>query len=140
MVVVVAGLVLYLSWRSQPSMGLVWFVPRWLAHWADERANDAIRTAVPLVLLGLLVGAQLAWRNRPWQQWLIGWAALTCLVSVAEAGQFFLPQRSFDPFDIAWGSTGALVGLALVAVLKGSYQLLKKKNNPMAGYREDVAD
>jgi hypothetical protein len=128
-ILVVAGLVLYLSWRSQPSMGLVWFMPQWLAHWADERANDAIRTAVPLVLLGVLVGIPLAWQNRAWTRWVASWAAMTGLVSLAEFGQLFLPHRSFDPLDIAWGAAGALVGLAAVALLKGIYHLLKTQQH-----------
>jgi hypothetical protein len=128
-ILVVAGLVLYLSWRSQPSMGQVWFVPKWLAHWADERANDAIRTAVPLVLLGVLIGISLAWKNRPWTRWVASWAAMTGLVALAELGQLFLPHRSFDPLDIAWGAAGALVGLATVRLLKGVYHLLKAQRH-----------
>jgi hypothetical protein len=128
-ILVIAGLVLYLSWRSQPSMGLVWFMPHWLAHWADERANDALRTAVPLVLLGMLVGIPLAWQNRSWRRWLASWAAMTGLVSLAEFGQLFLPHRAFDPRDIAWGAAGALAGLAAIALVKGVFWLLKTRRH-----------
>ncbi len=118
------GLVLYLSWRAHPQMAAVWFVPRWLAAWADENRNDTIRTAVPLVALGGLVGSWLAGQNRPWGHWLGAWAALAALVVLAEVGQLFLSSRSFDLSDIGWGSAGALLGLALVAAGKHLYLLL----------------
>lgn len=118
LVLVGGALVLYLSWIPVPKMGLVWFIPHGLAHWADENRNDDIRTAVPLVPLGLLVGTQLIRQNRTWAQWLLAWVGLSILVLVAEVGQFFLAQRSFDWFDVIWGAGGALVGLSLMAAVR----------------------
>ncbi|MGI4735274.1 MAG: VanZ family protein [Janthinobacterium lividum] len=118
LVLVGAALVLYLSWIPVPRMGLVWFIPHGLAHWADENRNDDLRTAVPLVPLGLLVGGQLLRQNRPWAQWLLAWAGLSLLVLVAEVGQFFLAQRSFSWLDVLWGAAGALAGLSLLAVVR----------------------
>ena len=120
-----AGLVLYLSWVPVPKMAQFWFIPPWLASWADENRNDTIRTAVPLVGLGVLVGGWLAVRHRPWRQWLLAWAALSGLVIAAEVGQLFRAERSFDQGDIAWGMVGALAGLGLVAAPKGIYQAVK---------------
>lgn len=130
LVTIGAGLVLYLSWRSSPSMGHVWFVPRSVAHWADKQENDTIRTAVPLVALGLVVGGQLAWQRRPCWQWLVAWGLMFALVVLAEAGQHFRAYRSFDLKDIAWGGIGAAVGLALIAVLPAGYWLFRKANSP----------
>ena len=113
-----AGLVLYLSWLPVPKMGLVWFIPGSVAHWADENRNDTIRTAVPLVGLGWLVGGWLALQNRPWQHWLLALAGLAGLVVLAEAGQLFLANRSFDLDDIGWGVAGALLGLGTLAGLQ----------------------
>lgn len=118
LVLVGAALVLYLSWIPVPRMGLVWFIPHGLAHWADENRNDDIRTAVPLVPLGLLVGAQLIRQSRPWAQWLLAWAGLSTLVLVAEVGQVFMVQRSFSLLDVAWGAAGALVGLSFMALVR----------------------
>lgn len=114
-----AGLVLYLSWRTHPRMEDVWFIPDWVSAWADERRNDTLRTAVPFVALGWLVGGWLWVQGRPWQQWLWAWVALVALVSAAEIGQVFMPERSFDLADIAWGAAGALLGLGTVAALRG---------------------
>lgn len=114
-----AGLVLYLSWRTHPRLADVWFMPKWLSAWTDERQNDTLRTAVPFVALGWLAGGWLWVQRRPWQQWLGTWAALVALVIVAEVGQLFQVERSFDLADIAWGAAGALLGLGMVAALRG---------------------
>ena len=116
-----AGLVLYLSWVPRPQMATVWFVPNWVAHWADQTRNDTIRTAVPLVALGWLVGSWLAAHHWPRVYWLLAWVALVALVTMAEVGQLFLRHRSFDLGDIGWGAVGALLGLGTVAVLRGLY-------------------
>lgn len=119
-----AGLVLYLSWRTHPRMEDVWFIPDWISAWADERRNDTLRTAVPFVALGWLVGGWLTWQRRPWRQWLWAWAALVGLVIVAEIGQVFMPERSFDLGDIGWGAAGALLGLGTVAAMRRLYLAL----------------
>lgn len=73
-----AGLVLYLSWLPMPKMGLVWFIPGGVAHWADENRNDTIRTAVPLVGLGWWAagwrsktsrGGRGSWPSPGWPGW-----------------------------------------------------------------------
>jgi hypothetical protein len=119
-----AGLVLYLSWRTHPRMEEVGFIPDWVSAWADERRNDTLRTAVPFVALGWLVGGWLWMHGRPWRQWLWAWAALVVLVIVAEIGQVFMPERSFDLADIGWGAAGALLGLGTVATLRRLYLAL----------------
>lgn len=113
-----AGLVLYLSWRTHPRLADVWFMPKWLSAWTDERQNDTLRTAVPFVALGWLAGGWLWVQRRAWRQWLWAWAALVALVTVAEVGQLFQAERSFDLADIAWGAAGALLGLGTVAALR----------------------
>ncbi len=120
-----AGLVLYLSWQPHPQMATDWFIPRRVAAWADENRNDTIRTAVPFVALGWLLGGWLALQNRPWRQWPLAWAALLALVTLAEVGQLFLASRSFDLGDIGWGAAGALLGLGTVAALRGLYQVAR---------------
>lgn len=102
-------------------MGLVWFIPSKVAVWADENRNDTIRTAVPLVGLGWLVGGWLALQHRPWRQWLLAGMALAGLVVVAEVGQLFLANRSFDLDDIGWGIVGGVVGLGTIAALRVAY-------------------
>ena len=111
-----------------PKMGLVWFIPGKVAVWADENRNDTIRTAVPLLGLGWLIGGWLAMQNRPWQQWLLAGAALAALVVLAEVGQLFLANRSFDLDDIGWGVAGGAVGLAMVAALRLAYLAVSAPN------------
>ncbi len=127
LVLVGAGLVLYLSWIPIPKMEQVWFIPADLARWADEERNDDLRTAVPLVPLGLLAGLYLLRQGRPWAQWLLAWVGLSALVLLAEAGQFFLAQRSLFLFDVGWGAAGALAGLSLMAVVRLVYLLASRQ-------------
>ena len=124
--VVGGGLVLYLSWQTQPKMATDWFIPHWIANWADKNSNDTIRTAVPFVALGWLAGGWLTVQRRPWAQWLWAWAALFGLVTLAETGQLFLQNRSFDLGDIGWGAAGALLGLGTVAALRQLYTVVRQ--------------
>jgi hypothetical protein len=121
LILIGVGLVLYLSWLPVPKMALVWFIPSKVAVWADENRNDTIRTAVPLVGLGWLVGGWLALQKRPWWQWLLAGAALAGLVVLAEVGQLFEASRSFDLGDIGWGIVGGGAGLGMVASLRIAY-------------------
>lgn len=122
-----AGLVLYLSWRAHPRMEDVSFIPNWVSAWADERRNDTLRTAVPFVALGWLVGGWLWGQGQTWRQWLKAWAALVALVVVAEVGQLFQDERSFDLADIGWGAAGALLGLGTVAAGRWLYLALSRR-------------
>ena len=121
LILVGAGLVLYLSWLPVPKMAQVWFIPAKVAGWADENRNDTIRTAVPMVGLGWLIGGWLALQSRPWWQWLLAGAGLAGLVVLAELGQLFVASRSFDLGDIGWGIAGGVVGLGMVAALRLAY-------------------
>ncbi len=118
--IVTAGvaLVLYLSWLPQPKLGLMWFMPDWLAGWTDANQNDTLRTGVPFVGLGVVIGIWLTKSTYAWFKWVAAWLSLVALVLVAEIGQLYLPNRSFDWLDIAWGATGALAGLSTAAVGK----------------------
>ncbi len=111
-----AGLVLYLSWLPWPQLRSAGLLPAWLTTWSDQAANENIRTAVPFLGLGLLMGGWLldhgGWR---WRSGLGAWAALTGLALLAEAGQLLLPHRSCDPADVLWGAGGGLAGLLAVA-------------------------
>jgi hypothetical protein len=106
------ALIFYLSWLPQPKLGLLWFMPKWLAPWVDARANDTIRTGVPFVLIGFLVSLRLVVSRRPWHWWLASWFGLVAIVMIAEVGQLFEPHRIFDWGDIMWGAVGSVVGLA----------------------------
>jgi hypothetical protein len=120
------ALVFYLSWLPQPKLGLNWFIPNWLATWADTNSNGALRTGVPFVILGILIGTGLKIKGYPWYTWAAFWLVLTLVVLIAEFGQFYLPYRSFDVWDVVWGATGAVVGLALPIVCVTIKDILQK--------------
>jgi hypothetical protein len=107
--------VFYLSWLPLPRLGLLWFIPKWVARWADDQPNDSLRTAVPFIFLGGLLGVWHVTKGRLWPSWLAAWLLLVITSALAEAGQTFLPHRSFDWLDIGWGAAGAGLGLGVVA-------------------------
>ncbi|RDC66102.1 VanZ family protein [Adhaeribacter pallidiroseus] len=120
------ALIFYLSWLPQPKLGLNWFIPDWLATWADARTNDTIRTAVPFVFLGILTGIWLTMVRYPWHSWFTSWLVLVVIVLVAELGQLLLPYRSFDWWDIIWAAIGAIIGLIMPFVSTKFIRFIKE--------------
>ncbi|MFD1140630.1 VanZ family protein [Larkinella insperata] len=110
------ALVFYLSWVPDPHMRFVWFLPKWIAHWADIKQNEDLRTAVPFVFLGFLVGTWLSRSQHPWSWWVLSILGLTVVAAVAEAGQLLLPRRHFSWADILWGAAGSSLGLFVALV------------------------
>ena len=104
-------LVFYFSWVPNPRLSLYGNLPDWVTRWTDTVENMNLRTAVPFVFMGLAAGAWLFITGRSPREWLAAWLALVSVVTVAEAGQLFLPNRYFDVGDIAWGSIGSLLGM-----------------------------
>lgn len=126
-ILIVASLVLYLSWMPDPHLGRVSFIPHWLAGWGDMDEFQNIRTGVPLLLLGYFAGLlPIIGPSQHIQRWLTAWLLLTALVALAEAGQLLLPDRAFSWADIGWGAMGALFGLSLAAITK---DLLAKQSH-----------
>jgi VanZ family protein len=111
------ALVFYLSWLPQPRLSLTWFMPHWLAAWADAPSHNTVRTGVPFIFLGLLAGGWLSLAAYPRGSWLVCWLGLIGVAILAELGQLFLPYRIFDWWDVAWGATGAMVGLTVSATM-----------------------
>ncbi|RAJ94148.1 VanZ like protein [Larkinella arboricola] len=111
------ALIFYLSWVPDPHMSFVWFLPEWVAHWADVKKNADLRTAVPFVFLGFMVGTWLSRSGHPWSWWVLAVLGLTLVAVVAEAGQLVLPQRHFSWADILWGAAGSGLGLLMAFLL-----------------------
>ncbi|GEM_PF-6859402 len=93
-------------------------MPNFVAKWADMEVNYNIRTAIPLLVVGLCTGLILVVYKKSSYSWFLSWLVLTALVFVAELGQLFLPLRSFDLGDVIWGAFGAGFGLLLVLIGK----------------------
>lgn len=73
--------------------------------------------ALHFVLFGLLAGLVVAWCSKHHPVRVLAWLAL--FATVDEVAQAFLPQRTFDPLDLAFTLAGMLSFGALAAVLRG---------------------
>lgn len=107
---VLVGAVVYFSWIPDPSFRHLSWMPRWLRRWADRNVNG--RTAVPMLLLGMTLGWLLhGARVAGGRMWGGCFGGLCGLVVLVELGQLFLPQRTCDWRDVAWGAAGSAAGL-----------------------------
>ncbi|CAH8292908.1 VanZ like protein [Mariniflexile fucanivorans] len=127
-IIVGAVLVLYLSWVSSSKIGEMRLMPSWIKTWVDNYEFMAIRTAVPLVFLGMLIGIYLAYSKKALFWWVMGWLVLTMLVVLAELGQYFRPMRSVDLLDMVWGSAGSALGMGIIFIGTRIWRQFKHKN------------
>ncbi|RRB00955.1 hypothetical protein [Larkinella rosea] len=111
LIVLGISLVFYLSWVPSPYMRVVWFLPGWVARWADVGKNADLRTAVPFVFLGFCSGFMLFRSQAAWFWWLFACFGLTLVAVIAEVGQLALPHRHFSWTDIQWGAAGSVLGM-----------------------------
>ncbi|QJD80130.1 hypothetical protein [Spirosoma rhododendri] len=111
------SLVFFFSWIPQPRLELTALLPDWLSRWADQDENMNLRTAIPLLFLGLVTGIWLVVTRQPLRSWGIAWLGLVGVVGLAEAGQLLQPLRHFDWGDIGWGAAGSAAGL----LVEGSF-------------------
>ncbi|WP_111307963.1 hypothetical protein [Confluentibacter sediminis] len=126
LIIIGALIVLYLSWVSSPKIGGNVLIPSWIAYWVDAYRYNEIRTAVPMVFLGVLSGFMILSNKLDKKTWgIIAWLSLTVLISIAEIGQYFRPMRSFDLKDIAWGSIGSGFGLLVAFIGAGVFNKMR---------------
>lgn len=127
--------ILFLSWKADPNLKELLFIPDWLSNWTDQMRNSRRRTAVPFIGLGLLAALYIIYIERTAMVfWFSTWLILVMIACLAEAGQYFLPARSVDIKDIIWGGIGAGIGLLVpyfVWQLVRRFKTIKfdKKNN-----------
>jgi glycopeptide antibiotics resistance protein len=136
--------VFYLSWLPQPRLENYWFMPKWLGQWTDAGVNQNLRTAIPFLFIGGLMGMWLTNRNKSFKYWVWAWVFNIAVVTIAELGQLFSAHRTCDIGDILWGSAGAFAGLVfisfgtfIIAIAKTSIAILRKpvayKHRPQYG-------
>ena len=113
-----AALVLYLSWLPDPGLDLPSFLPRSLRDWTNDQPNENIRTAVPFFFMGAFVTLLELKRPFDLRRHVLILLLFALLVSLAEAGQAFIPHRSPDPMDIGWGIAGSLLGMIIPLPLR----------------------
>jgi len=104
-------LIFYLSWISDPDLRKIGFLPGWLTNWTDAQENATIRTGVPFLFLGVILGMKGIYINANLKWWSIALALLMLIVLIAEFGQSLLPFRNNDVKDILWGVAGSFAGL-----------------------------
>ena len=123
-------MIFFLSWKTDPNLKELPFIPEWLSDWTDNVHNDRRRTGVPFVGLGLLAGMYLIYIQRTKLfYWGLVWIVLGLVVVIAEAVQYFLPSRSMDIKDILWGWVGSLIGLGLPFVVWYVNKIFKKNSH-----------
>lgn len=105
------------SWFPNPRISTYGFFPQALGQWVDADANINLRTAIPFLGMGLFSGIWLVFTRQHWLYWVGCGLGFLSIVFVAEVGQLVLPNRHFDWGDVAWGTAGALGGMAIGACL-----------------------
>jgi len=70
-----AAIVFYFSWKGNPDIETSWLMPNWLATWGNENFN--LRTAVPFVFMGLVIGGLVSGSFR---FYLVCWLVMVGLV------------------------------------------------------------
>ena len=118
-------LVFYFSWVPNPDIGLLPIFPAWLGRWINVNGN--LRTAVPFVVLGG-TGDILFVRHSPrLRKRVLVLLLLLSVVLIAELGQLYLPERTFDWLDVAWAMAGAISGMLVIQLSK---KLSPKNSTP----------
>lgn len=123
-------LIFFLSWKTDPNLKELPFIPEWLSDWTDSVRNDRRRTGVPFIGLGLLAGMYLMYIRRTKMFY---WGLVLCIlgfvVIIAEVVQYFLPSRSMDVKDMFWGGIGSAIGLGLPFVVWYIQKSIKKNSH-----------
>lgn len=118
-------LIFGLSWKPDPNLKGLPFIPSWVYNWTDSYGNSRVRTAVPFFFLALVIGAWFYVKRFSRRYFVGAWVLLTGIVVLAELGQYFIPLRDVDLKDIFWGSLGSFLGLGLVYLVRLSIRFLK---------------
>ncbi len=95
---------------------------------APERSH-LIEYSVLAVLLHKAFGKRYAGENGIWKPGLLAWVWGVSLGSLDEGIQFFLPNRVFDPLDIAFNSIAVTMAIAASVSLFLLRNFIKKKSS-----------
>ena len=122
--------VLYFSWISNPRFDEETYIPLWIREWSNKNYN--LRTAVPFVVIGFLLGF-IHYKNKQRKDdsdciktVLVNLSISAGIVCLAEGGQFLIKSRNPDLMDVFYGITGALLGSIMYYVVYKAINHLKK--------------
>ncbi len=120
-------LILFLLWLG----AIVFFSLVNFRDYLAPEMSSAIDDGFYLHIFAYFTGSVLAWaalRNRRWS--LLVWvpAGLMVLGAVLEAAQYFIPCRTFNPYDIVGNVLGVVLFYLLLVVFMGLRALGGKRS------------
>ena len=112
---IIAFSIFYFSWLPSGEFGDETHLPQWLLTWCNTYYN--LRTAIPFVILAFLMTLKYKTMH----------VLIICLVllTIAEVGQYFRPNRSPDYRDIFYGLLGTFFG-----IVSAFFCIKKRRKNP----------
>lgn len=112
-------LICFLSWKKNPDLTGVDWIPGWISDWGDLSRNSSKRTGIPFLFMGISVGLILRiQQNLTMRTMILYWLYLVIFIIIVEAVQLMIPTRYPDIKDVGWGALGAGVGLGLVYAIR----------------------
>lgn len=103
--------IFYFSWLKNPNFDHISVIPIWLNNWSN--LHGRLRTAVPFIPLGFILNT---YRTK-WKLSISGILICFMLVVIAELGQYFIPTRYLDIFDVLSGIFGSLLGMLIHLII-----------------------
>ncbi|NJB35383.1 VanZ family protein [Croceivirga sp. JEA036] len=117
--VVSVGFVCFLSWKKDPDLGTLSWMPSFIAEWGDLSENDTLRTGVPFIGMAVVIGIYLLrYDNFTVFNVVLAWLAMVLLIIFVELVQYFIPTRYSDFRDVLWAGAGAAFGFLIITIFK----------------------
>lgn len=119
------GVVTFLSLRSSPAISTVWWIPRFVANWADRHGRFDNFPAYGMMGVPFFMIAS-AFRRQVWV-----FAVLSLIIISLELTQLAIPTRHCDVWDMFWGCMGLLAAWAICETLKRFRLSIGSKPKPV---------
>ena len=106
-IIILIGIIFIFSWLQNPDFKNIYFIPTWLNNWSNDYGR--LRTAIPFIPLGFILNTYQ--KNRIFS--INGLLISLFVVVISECGQFFLPARNSDIYDVLFGLLGSILGMGI---------------------------
>ena len=103
--------IFFFSWLKNPNFDHISVIPVWLNNWSN--LHGRIRTAVPFIPLGFILNTY----RKKWKLSISGLLLCLIVLVIAELGQYLIPTRYPDIFDVLFGILGALLGMSIHLII-----------------------